>query len=407
MKRTHGFLLLLFLFTLFQNCSPKQFNAKSDRVEDFYYPIPTLPEETFTETFTAMTEEKITKVDLLFVLDESASMAAISSELANEMKSIAATKFPQDTRVAVTNMAPAKFLNNGTFDLNQAYYGASTAFQPGFVKLVNATSIDSFLHSYPTYSDRFPLKGCGSWFLPAAKNSDGESCLSAHTQIALIVTGVEAGTVSLQQLLKTTNGNAARTFRENSFVNIIFVSDTHDAGFQNYYGSEGAPSQIPSYENLRRLIEETNPDLKGVKFHGIVPLPPAGDARLNGVKTIGSLPMDFSESRLGGEELNDFSYLPLIAKSGGSAIHPKGNSWVKAIEQMITEVAVKRSTTISTSKPIGEILSIFVNGKLLENSKYSLISTDKVEVLMQEDWPATIEIKIEYISSDFAYQFSG
>lgn len=100
------------------------------------------------------------------------------------------------------------------------------------------------------------------------------------------------------------------------------------------------------------------------------------------------------------EELNDFSYLPLIAKSGGSAIHPKGNSWVGALHQMIEDVAVKRSTTISTAKPIGKILNIFVDGKPLENSKYSLISTDKVEVLMQEDWPATIEIKIEYASSD-------
>lgn len=83
-----------------------------------------------------------------------------------------------------------------------------------------------------------------------------------------------------------------------------------------------------------------------------------------------------------------------------SAIHPKGNSWVEALHQMIEDVAVNRPT-ISTAKPIGKILNIFVDGKPLENSKYSLISTDKVEVLMQEDWPATIGIQIQRKSLGF------
>lgn len=348
----------------------------------------------------AGTQVVIDKVDVLFVLDESVSMGTIITNVRNGFQALTSAHYPTDTRMAVTNMEPAYYTDPvaGQFDLTRSFI-SSTVFknQPGFIKLVSRASLDAFRASNPKESANMNLEGCGDWFAPAEKDRQNESCLVGATQAALLATGVEAGTVTLRQLAEVTAAKGQRLFREGALVNVIFISDTHDAGYPNYYAHAGGLDKMQTPAELRDRIYTLNPGLEGLRFDGIVPLPPSGDARLTGVRVIGGLPATLNDSAINGEGVNDFSYLPFIKETGGAAMHAANNDWLAAIANMVTDLRRRVNPVISLSRVVGRIVSVTVDGVDLPASQYIVRDGNRVEVTQQPSWPDTVDIRVRYV----------
>jgi hypothetical protein len=352
------------------------------------------------ESQKAGTQVLIDKVDVLFVLDESVSMGTIINNVRDGFQALTSAHYPADTRMAVTNMEPAYYTDPaaGQFDLARSFL-SSNVFenQPGFIKLVSRASLDAFRSSNPTESAKMTLQGCGEWFTPAEKDGQNESCLLGATQAALLATGVEAGTVTLRQLAEATASKGQRLFREGALVNVIFISDTHDAGYPSYYGHPGGLSKMQTPAELRDRIYTLNPGLEGLRSDGIVTLPPAGDARLTGVHVIGDLPATLNDSVINGEGVNDFSYMPFIQESGGAAMHAANNDWVEAIASMVTDLRHRVNPVITLSHTVARIISVSVDGVELSDSQYIVRDGNRVEVTQQPSWPETVEIRVRYV----------
>jgi hypothetical protein len=379
----------------FQNCGPASFTSQES-------PLRSLGTANFQE-FTVETVTTTNQTDILFVVDESASMSAVLTPLRQGFESLASGAFPANARMAVTNMAPAFYLDpvNRTLDLTRSFYNNSTSEpftqQPGFISLITRASINSFKTAQPTKASRFPLAGCDSaWFLPTEKNADNINCLTAHTQIALLGTGVEAGVITLDQLVNRHRTTGTRLFREGSLVNVIFVSDTHEPG-ATYFGRPGAPAEMFSYQSVTDNINTGNPGILGVKFHGIVPLPPIGHAALSGVNTVGVLPADLASAQVSSEQLHDFSYLPFVARSGGVAIHPVGNNWSAILPQVLRETLLQRSPLVHLQRPVARIRRVIANGVELPPSGFTLSSNRQdLQISAQLGWPQTITVRVEF-----------
>ncbi len=339
------------------------------------------------------------KADVLFVLDESVSMNNIAAEVQAGFASIPESVYPTDTLMAVTNMAPAKYVDPSTdqFDISQSFFNlAQIVDLPGFIRLINKASVDHYVatHGSPNY----PKPACAqSWFKPQDKNSNGDYCLVAHSQISQERIGVEAGLIALDQLVKTHFGNSSRLFRKGALANVIFVSDTHDPGKADYYGQPGGASDLPSYTKLIQTVHSLNDDLAGLKFHGVVPLPPAGSPELDGVTTVGTIPATIEESKVANEYLYGFSYLPYIKNSGGIAIHPVGNSWTSAIEQMVHEISTVQSPVLIAPYPVSEVIYLKVNGQLLSPSEFTVHSDQvTIEIHANNTWGDTINVEFKF-----------
>lgn len=388
--------------TLFQNCSGVEFsNAPANETSTG---VVTTPPVIHKESFRVGTQEVRSKVDVLFVLDESISMGGIISSVSAGFQAIAANAYPTDTLMAVTNMSPA-FYNSShpdDFDPTKSIFSSklpTITQQPGFLRLVNSSTISSFVQVSSSEIDkRFPIRGCTqSWFRPSDKNADAAPCLSAHTQVARI-TGAEVGTISLEQLVKVDQRAGRQTFRPGTMVNVIFVSDTHDPG-SDYYGKDGAPSAIRSYDALVQSIKSANPQISGLKFHGIVPLPPVRDPLLNGLLTVGALPVDLAHSLLDKEESYGFSYLPFIRKSGGVAMHPVNNNWTAALTEMVKSTAIDLTAVVRLQNAVTklEILKVMVEGQQLSPQDFTLGPDSRtIEIHPNPAWPTTIAIEITY-----------
>lgn len=353
------------------------------------------------ESFQAQTRTIESRNDLMFIVDESASMKAVLTAMRDGFAAISTGKFPADTRIAVTNMSPAYYsdLSTGDFDPTRGFFNVlGLTSQPGFLKLVSELSIQNFIAANPASAANFPTAGCsGEWFAPGDLNAAGVSCLNAATQVALLATGVEAGAVSLDQLVTSYLNSSRRLFREEALVNVVFVSDTHDPGAA-YYGKPGAPVAFPSYASMSNKILAANPGIRAVKFNGIVPLPPAGDVALNGVRTIGVLPATLADSQVSGEQLWDFDYLKLIGPSGGVAMHPVGNNWADTLSQMLQEFRVLRTPIVLASRRIDKIVQVRVNGFELAPDDYDVQPDMRHIQLKSNDlWPDQIDIVVEYL----------
>ena len=117
---------------------------------------------------------------------------------------------------------------------------------PGFQRFVDRQGIELFRELLP--EDKrylYALDGCGPTFGPDERNEQGIPCLLANTQIGLLPTRVEAGSVALAQMLET---SAGQMFRPGAAVNVVFVSDTHDPGFFPFRDDER------SYELFEDLL---------------------------------------------------------------------------------------------------------------------------------------------------------
>jgi hypothetical protein len=380
----------------FQNCSKMDFGASA--VDGASLSLNA--DGSYSQMFAAETMKINGRVDLLFVVDESASMSVVINNVIDGFNAIAKVAYPPDTRMAVTNMAPAFYTNanSGIFDPTKSLISLAGANeQPGFIKLVDDSNIKSFLSTNPTRANRFPKPGCAhGWFLPSEKNMAGDSCLSAHSQIALFGTGYEAGLVSVEQLNQMQAASGGQLFRPGVLANVVFISDTHDAGAP-YYGRAGARTERITPQSLSKSIYDANPQLAGLKFHGIVPLPPAGHEALNGVKTMGNLPASLDKSKVSGEDLWDFSYLPFVAKSGGLAMHPVNNDWSTLIGDLVKDLAVSRAPSVVLAVAAVEVLQVKVAGVELNPSEYSLLADGRtIQIAANANWPNPVEVSVTF-----------
>lgn len=164
-------------------------------------------------------------VDFLFVVDHSSSMNRIVDQVFAGFDALAAEDaFPRDARIAVTSTLPAD-PDRPSRPHPAANKAKMMRWDPGFQRLVSAEAIAAFREEFPGMAESFALDGCGPWFAPAAKSPSGASCFAAHTQLALVSVGTEAGLTATQQLL-----SRAPLFRTGAAANVVFVSDTQDPG---------------------------------------------------------------------------------------------------------------------------------------------------------------------------------
>jgi hypothetical protein len=388
---------LVFVLFAFQNCGQMDFGASPVSGTA----LSLNADGSYTQSFLAETVKMNGKVDLLFVVDESVSMNAVLGAVIAGFESISKVAYPPDSRMAVTNMAPAYYTDadNGVFDPTRSYTTlAGTNQQPGFLRLVDAAGIASFVAGYPSQASHFARPGCATgWFEPKAVNSAGDSCLSAATQISLLGTGQEAGLISLDQLSRRQAQNGGRLFRPGVLANVVFVSDTHDPG-ANYYNRTGAPKGIAKYNDLVKSIYDANPGLAGLKFHGIVPLPPAGHAALTGVTTLGNLPATLADSKISGEDVWDFNYLPFVAGSGGVAMHPVNNDWSAVAKDLVKDLAVAHAPSVTLAMPTVRILSVKVAGIELDPSEYTLLADGQtIQISANRAWPNPVAVVVTFL----------
>lgn len=394
------FIGLSLILSCFQNCSAVRFSQTPDSSVT-EQPDPATSNRVLSQNLS--TQQMITKADILFVLDESVSMREINSAVTTGFSRISTATFPADTRMAVTNMAPAFFDNPNALSINfNLPWNTSKpeiGDQPGFIRLINGNSIQNFRSKRPNLAGQFPHAGCNeTWLRPNDVNSQGQNCLVAHSQVASIGIGVEAGTISLQQLAIRYRLANTRLFREGALVNIVFVSDTHEPGVETgFFGTAGAPSRAPTLSDLQSAIEESSPGILGIKMHGIVPLPPAGDPRLANIHTIGRLPQNSTQSRVSSEQLHDYSYLPFIRETNGIAAHPLENDWAVALQEMVQEFPVQYNPRFVLPEAISTILSVRINGELVTPERYRL-EADRRALIITTDpsWGANISVTVQY-----------
>lgn len=376
------------------------FNLSCDRVK--FSSRPYL--DTFNYFF------NVEAVDILFVMDDSVSMNSLLSNVISGFKSLSRSDFPDNTKMAVTYMSPPKYFN-GRPDF-QTPWNIWADKTPGFMQLVNKASIEAFLsYDNPSFPDgssdrqvflqgknNFKIEGCDEgWFAPDEKNqpSDGKNpslCLEGAIQAPYFGTQVEAGTVSLMNLVSHFSSNFKKPlFREGSSVNVIFISDTHDPGVgtldsipscQGYYGGPNAPEMMSDYASLKGLIVANNPGVEYLKFSAITRMPPENDSILEGVHTVGTLPQDYTGSHVNNEPDCFFSYLPFVRESGGLAMHVGNTNWNDLIKSLVKDFSTRRAPEFRLSKKAKLIEEVIVDENALPPDGY-VLSEDGMRLILK------------------------
>jgi hypothetical protein len=402
MKAAQGLVRLVWIALIFFMCSFYLVgsNLSCDKVKFSSRPY----SDTFNYFF------NVEAVDILFVMDDSVSMNSLLSNVVNGFKSLAEADFPNNTKMAVTYMSPAKYFD-GQPDF-QTPWNIWAEKTPGFMQLVNKKSIETFMSfenpNFPEGSssrqvflegkNNFKIEGCDDeWFAPGQKNqpSDGKIpslCLEGAIQAPYFGTQVEAGTVSLMNLLTNFSLNIQRPlFREGSSVNVIFISDTHDPGAgtlsitptcQGYYGGPNAPEMMSDYSSLKGAIAKYNPGVEYLKFSAITRLPPANDPLLEGVNTVGNLPGDYTGTHVNNEPDCFFSYLPLVKESGGLAMHIGNTNWNDLIKSLVKDFATRRAPEFRLSKKARLIESVTVDERILASDDF-YFSEDGMKLILK------------------------
>ncbi len=381
--------ILILTIILFQNCSQVKFDESLDNNSkknlNPSYTVNYSPEKSFED------------VDILFVLDESISMKRVLSKIMDGFDSASKANYPKNTRMAITNMAPAQVKNN-EIDFNTQFVPRTQVSDfPGFMKLVSHSTIMDFYYNSETeikYKSNFTQPGCSEWFQPTSKNSYGVNCLLANSQITLFPTGVEAGTVSLHQLIKKYNSEEQKLFRDGALVNIIFVSDTHDPG-ANYYGRNNAYTTPLTVNELKQSLLSNNENISGIKFNGIVPLPEKNNPLLKNLNVVGDLKNTFDEVKeMTNEGLHGFHYLDFIKSTGGIATNIVNSNWTQAIQSMIEQVGKSNDIIFKIPGLCLNVTSLKLNGISVETESFQHIKsiikiTDKT--IKAKNYKATIE----------------
>lgn len=157
MARDLIFVLLLGIAALgFQNCSKANFDSQPETLENpFNNGTLTIDHVTGEKTFTIRADTELRyPTDVLFVIDESVSMNSIATEVREGFARLAAHAYPANTRMAVTNMAPAA-VTGSTVQFTTPYKNtAGVSAQPGFLRLVSRAGLDSFRSAFPASAPR-------------------------------------------------------------------------------------------------------------------------------------------------------------------------------------------------------------------------------------------------------------
>lgn len=391
--------LLMGLF--FQNCTDDGVSFDSESYLQYLYACaedpnhaedcPNVKREQFAKSFS------VAPTDILFVLDDSCSMRTIANSMASGFASLQEATYPGDTRMGLTYMAPVNVDEMGFLDFLTPYHRNVPVETPGLVKLVNKQNVDNYVAAYPNHSEYFQMEVCNeSWFSPGQKNSNGDSCLSAAAQLAPICTGVEAGLVTLEQILNRYTLNNQRLFREDAFVNIIFVSDTHEPG-ANYFGRPNAYERMKSYGEIVSLINENSPGISSLKMGGILPLPVDGHEAYEGLNVIGAKPQTEEESYINGEGNWDFSYLPYIKETGGSVSHANASNWTGIANSLVQDTKTTGTLVLTLADRADRILSVLINGEAVAQEDWSISANSRVITIKHtSDTSTTLNIDIIY-----------
>ncbi len=398
LTQTKSFILLLlaFVIIIFDTACSRDFKAELTSVTKSQ-------DDSITQYFTIdpSMRTKRRPTDVLFIVDESVSMKSVIDHVRQGFNSVDPNTFPSDTLLAVTNMAPAIVDSFWKPTFGRSFIVPADDYivnQPGFLRLVTANSIANFKTKFAKHSDSFTQLGCQQgWFRPTDVDADGINCLNGASQVALQGIGVEAGVVSLKELTLKYTSEGQKLFRPGSIANIIFVSDTHDPG-SGYYGKPNAPASIPTTTEILSAINANQPELAGVVFSGVVPLPMASDPKLSGVNVLGNLPQTPEEESVSDEGTHGYSYLDFIRNSGGYAMHVVNDNWTNIIQNLTLKLGYLVNPQIKLNAPIAELKEILVGDLLLSTSDYKILDDHQTIIIYPKDtWPATLDITVHFV----------
>lgn len=301
------------------------------------------------------------KVDYLIVLDNSKSMSSLADKVSKAMVGAAVkNKFPGDSLIAVmtTMIGKDSDYSKVSDKITATYKGIEL--EPGFLSFVSRPQILKFKNSNAVdraSRNEWKLEGCDSeWFKPTEKDSSGVPCIKAAMQLSVNAGPVEAGVHAFKQLLLKNQGKPL--FRSGAFVNVIFVSDTHDPG--NNEPDLFGDKDTYNFTKLNQLASSNSPGIQALRFHAIAP-----EDNTCGERNIPSA--------------DRFTYNILAGKSQGTtlgfckalkALDPSA-SYDQFVEDMI-DVSFSSEPRFVLSEGAAKILKVTVND--VEVTNYSLLS---------------------------------
>ena len=298
------------------------------------------------ETFKSKQNSQTEAIDYLFVLDNSPSMTSDLQQLQLGFRSIQRATFPKGSKLAVTYTQPADPKNPTTvFPYGDRAQQPTKAYnaEPGFLNLVDKRRIAAYRNTNGANGSKFRKKGCDQWFEPNARNSDGQSCFNAHTQISEKGGLCEAGMVALDQLLKAKRRRPL--FRDGAALHVIFITDTEDPGCPKKEPYLPLGKARPSTNELIRALK-SNSKLTSVTFHGAVPKSKCSP------RSEGS-PFNFGRPYAAAIRATKGIHVDMCTKVDYSAM----------IENVITRSTGDTSAKFRLSKAISQIEYVEVDGK--------------------------------------------
>jgi hypothetical protein len=307
--------------------------------------------------------------DMLFVVDNSVSMASYATRVAQGLAAIKKETFPESTRIAVmTTMAAANPLATPLkthADINSNQYGSCINKEPGFLSFVNKSAVDTFkgctragaedVSKLQGYKDKYSKTVCdASWFKPFDLNPQGDRCFTAALQNPYHPVGCEPGLLALEQIIARNDGKPL--FRDNAALSVIFVSDEQAGCGEDTRGNPGNPTGRA--DALKREIQK-NSKVVSIKFHGITP------------------DLDKAEFM----PANTLSYKRVIESIGGKWFNVRApaqdyNGIVDQLIQAAAEVTVPEFYIPSTAKAVK---AVEVDGVATQNYQFD-VSKSKVTV---------------------------
>lgn len=323
------------------------------------------------EIFAYGKDAKAPVVDYLFVIDNSPSMGDNVAQLQAGFASLTGDSFPKKSRIAIMNTMPAK-----PGDLSQNYNGdaqqklAAANAEPGFLGLVDKARIAAYLAAGGN-AKAYTKPGCEkAWFAPDDKDSSGARCFESHTPISTKGGPCEAGLVSFSQFVE--KSGKTRIFRKGGLANVVFVSDTHDPGCGGK-GKSDLDAARPSFDALKKKVEENSSGLASFKAHAIAP---AGACQ--------------------GSEGNPVSgttyYAAAEAAKGQKLDLCVSKDFKGVLEKIVADTTAERAV-FNLSKDVKDVTSVKVDGEKVEDFK--VIDGDTIEI-QGLDPEKSVKIEITY-----------
>jgi hypothetical protein len=313
------------------------------------------------------------KADYLFVLDNSPSMVNTLNKLATGFASLTKDTFPKDAKIGVTYQMVAAGNNLNQYMDRGARDGAASDVEPGFLRLVSKDSITNYKATGGSKANKFPMPGCDEWFDPGATDSDGNDCLTAHTQISLRGGPCEAGSVSYHELV-TKMGNTS-LFRKGSVVNVVFVSDTQDPGCGGAK-ADTIKAKYKTFDEMKELTAANSPGMAGFTMHAIAPAKKCG----------------ISEGSVSGTRYYELA----DAKNGQKLDICNSNDYSGVITDIINTTSTELPIYALNEKATS-ILSVWVDGKKLEEGDYELEDGDILKLKIDpESYDNEVDVKVYY-----------